>query len=191
MDFSWSQLTTISVERCALPAAEHILRHSASLVDFRGTLGRNFDDYRPGQIPPLMHLESLTLDDRSPNFPGTQKALLDALTTPALRHLALSELELGLDPLSTITSMLSRSKCSLDSLFITYSERDEADYRAAFPLINVITVFKKAMDGPDNEGGEIDEADEGSDDESDERSGDEVDEEGDDEVDEGSGDDTG
>ncbi|KAJ7246233.1 hypothetical protein C8J57DRAFT_1008320, partial [Mycena rebaudengoi] len=110
----WSQLTTISVAVCDTADAAHILRHAVSVVEFRGTLWG--DNERPEQIPPLMHLKTLTLDDELNNHPGTQMLLLDALTTPALQHLTISERELGVDHLATITFALSRSKCYLDSL---------------------------------------------------------------------------
>ncbi|KAJ7257086.1 hypothetical protein C8J57DRAFT_1235361 [Mycena rebaudengoi] len=138
-ELPWSQLTTIFVMVCELSEVTHILRSAVSLVEFRGSL---WDGHNPRQqIPPLimMQLESLTLNDLS-NGPGTQKSLLNGLTTPALRHLTVSERELGHDHLSTITSLLSRSRCSLESLHITHSSWHEVNYRSVFPSIPALNV---------------------------------------------------
>jgi hypothetical protein len=79
-------------------------------------------------------------------FRDSQQLLLDALTTPALQHLSISERELAFNPISTITSFLSRSHCSLDSLHVTHSRRNQAEYRAAFPRIKVIQVLDDDSD---------------------------------------------
>ncbi|KAJ7257093.1 hypothetical protein C8J57DRAFT_1517138 [Mycena rebaudengoi] len=131
-------------ERVSRRRVATILQHAVSLVEFRCSLSAGRDDIEfPDQIPPLMHFKSLTLDHEVANIPGTQKLLLDALTTPSIRHLRVSEDELDSDPFATITSALSRSKCSLHSLHVTRSQHDEADYRAAFPSIKVIKVLKR------------------------------------------------
>jgi hypothetical protein len=86
----WSQLTTISVVACDTADVAHILRHAVSVVELRGTLWG--DNEGSEQVPPLMHLKTLTLDDESNNHKGTLMLLLDALTVPALEHLTISEL---------------------------------------------------------------------------------------------------
>jgi hypothetical protein len=102
------------------------------------------DSIVPEAVSPLTHLESLTIRDRE--CPGTQKLLLDAPTAPALRQLTISEYELGDEPISTITSFLTRSHCSLNSLRVSHSSLQEADYCALFPSINVIEVSTLDVD---------------------------------------------
>ncbi|KAJ7258939.1 hypothetical protein C8J57DRAFT_1073442 [Mycena rebaudengoi] len=139
----WSQLTSINAEEIQLDKAADVLRQATALVNFSCTLWGN--TIVPGAVPPLIHLDSLILHNW--NWLGIQKLLLNALTAPALRHLAISEYELGDEPLSTITAFLSRSCCSLDSLHITQpiflrTSLHKADYRAAFPSIKVIKVSR-------------------------------------------------
>jgi hypothetical protein len=86
-----------------------------------------------------MHLESLILSDSDHSL----HFLLDALTAPALRHLAISgpvnEFG-GAADISFIALFISRSKCSLALLQVTDATLPEVDYRAAFPSIQNITV---------------------------------------------------
>jgi hypothetical protein len=135
----WSQLTSIDIELLTVDGAADILRETTVLVNLRCNLGGGSGAV-PIAIPPLLHLESLTLfsyDKFSSNY---QQLLLDALSTPALQHLSISERDFAFKPISTITSLLSRSHCSLDSLHITNWDFDRGDYRAAFPSIEVIQV---------------------------------------------------
>jgi hypothetical protein len=145
----WSQLTSINAEEMELAKAADILRQATALVSFRCAI------WDPGAVPravpPLVHLRSLILRDNK-NIHGPQKRLLDALTAPTLRHLTISEHELGYDPISTIVAFLSRSRCSLDSLHITHSALP-FDYRAAFPSIKVIKVFNYAKIYSDDDTG--------------------------------------
>jgi hypothetical protein len=98
---------------------------------------------------------------RAPSWYNTQQLLLDAVTAPVLRHLAVIEYELGEDPISTIAAFLSRSYCSLNSLHVTQSSLPEADYRAVFPSIKDIDVSSLDIDYPSDQN---EEEDEGSDD---------------------------
>lgn len=95
-------------------------------------------------MPRLINLEVLNIGDEYNNL-GTQKRLLDALTTPVLRRLAVSEYEIGrADSVSTIASLLSRSQCHLKTLRVHRSLRTETDYRAAFPSVISIKVHVHA-----------------------------------------------
>ncbi|KAJ7257075.1 hypothetical protein C8J57DRAFT_1074686 [Mycena rebaudengoi] len=146
----WSQLTIIDAEMVTPIAAVAILQQARALIGFCCTL---WDDVIvPGAVPPLLHLQSLIIcdvDGLGDNlFQDPQRLLLNALITPALRHLSFSERELGIEPISTITSLLSRSHCSLDSLHVTRSSLPEADYRVAFPSIKAIEL---SMDDSDDE----------------------------------------
>ncbi|KAJ7246495.1 hypothetical protein C8J57DRAFT_1476125 [Mycena rebaudengoi] len=145
----WSQLTSINAVAIELDAAAGILRQATALVKFTCTLW-GYRTVVPAAMPPLIHLESLIIyGDGGRRFP--HKRLLDAVTTPALRHLSICESDLGDEPISDITSLLSRSHCSLDSLHVTHSRRCRANYSAAFPSIKVIKVFKRAEDDSDDD----------------------------------------
>jgi hypothetical protein len=131
----WSQLTCITAEAVCLVYAADILRQATALVDLTCTLYD--DDVVPGTVPPLVHLQSLILHDDEID-PGPQQLLLDVLTTPALRHLTVSERELGDEPISTIATFLSRSHCSLQSLHVNKAHLPKTTYCAAFPSIPII-----------------------------------------------------
>jgi hypothetical protein len=133
----WSQLSSIDADSIIPADAADIMREATVLVNFRCSLWA-FVSRPPRAVPALVHLKSLSIRDGEPSFYDVQKLLLDALTTPALRHLIVSERELGSEPISVIASLISRSHCSLESLRVTHSFLPEADYRAAFPAIGVI-----------------------------------------------------
>jgi hypothetical protein len=156
----WSQLTSIDAVQIAPIAAVAILRQATALVSLRCALWASI--VIPEALPPLLHLRSLIIRDGAKNWPESptnpQKFLLDSLTTPALRHLSISEYDLGAEPISTITSLLSRSHCALDALHITNSSLSEADYRVLFPSIKIIDI--STLDGDESE--EENEENEGS-----------------------------
>jgi hypothetical protein len=132
----WAQLTSISAQMLEPEVAADILRDATALVEFTCTLME--DDIVPDFVPPLVHLQSLILrDDGIDSDP--QKLLLDALTAPALRHLSISERELGHEPISTIAAFLSRSDCysSLQSLHVSKAKLPAIVYRLAFPFISI------------------------------------------------------
>jgi hypothetical protein len=157
----WSQLTSINAETITPAVAADILQEATVLVNLRCSLW-DIDDV-PRPVAPLTHLESLIIGVGENSFDKSQKFLLDALPTPALRHLSVSQRRLGDQPISTITSLLSRSHCSLDPPHITHSSLCEADYHAVLPTIKVIDV--SALDTDDlRDENEEDEEDEGSDD---------------------------
>ncbi|KAJ7257405.1 hypothetical protein C8J57DRAFT_1074416, partial [Mycena rebaudengoi] len=84
----WPQFTSITSENIRPAVAADILREATVLVNFRCSV---WDiGGVPLSVPPLVHLESfIGIGDNS--FHESQKVLLDALTTPALRHLSISE----------------------------------------------------------------------------------------------------
>ncbi|KAJ7259421.1 hypothetical protein C8J57DRAFT_499821 [Mycena rebaudengoi] len=148
----WRQLARISVAMCLVGQSAIILRNAVSLVEFSGILWTDVND--TGIIPPLLHLQSLILVDKGFTWPGIQKRLLDALTAPALQHLTLSERDLAPNPFPTITSLITRSHCSLETLHVTHSSRRRAEFRAVFPSIKVIQISRDTSQDEDSEEGE-------------------------------------
>jgi hypothetical protein len=127
----WSQLTSISAYSLTASECAEILQDSAALRE----LHCNRLEFDPGNllpVAPLRYLHSLNLGGGS----GHQQ-LLKILTTPALQHLTIP------DTLNTvipdITALILRSHCTLESLHIVYTDKEDVTYRAAFPSIPTIT----------------------------------------------------
>ncbi|KAJ7262361.1 hypothetical protein C8J57DRAFT_1183852 [Mycena rebaudengoi] len=136
----WSQLTSISAEFLTSTECTEILQHSAALREFRCDY---VVDDTGNRLPmaPLRHLHSLKLGD------GVgQGELLEALTTPALRHLTIPDSEA--DAIPNVTALILRSHCTLASLRILYTHKEEATYRAAFPSVPIITVAIRSLLSP-------------------------------------------
>ncbi|KAJ7262479.1 hypothetical protein C8J57DRAFT_1719386 [Mycena rebaudengoi] len=136
----WAQLTRIHVSGYDPLAVEDILRAATSLVEFKAIHIRSEDEI-PDDLPPLMYLKTLSfIDDfsRPDRYRNAQELVLDALTAPALRSLAVSERQLGANAISTITSFLSRSQCRLKSLHVSHASLSKAKYCAAFPSVKSI-----------------------------------------------------
>ncbi|KAJ7178148.1 hypothetical protein C8R46DRAFT_1212860 [Mycena filopes] len=62
---------------------------------------------------------------------------LDALTLPALVTLEISEYRH--QPIASLKSLISRSKCSIQELYITYSNASPAAYRLVVPTVDDLT----------------------------------------------------
>ncbi|KAJ7226189.1 hypothetical protein C8J57DRAFT_206720 [Mycena rebaudengoi] len=138
VNLPWAQLTHILARNLFLPVAAQILRQASALVEFTCILKASGDIFGDA-LAPLIHLESLILyvwDGMA-----IQKQVLDALTAPMLRHLTISEHSLGEQLVLTLAAFFSRSGCSLETLRVSDSPRQAADYRVLFPAIAVIDVF--------------------------------------------------
>jgi hypothetical protein len=136
----WSQMTSISIVDMYPYECADILRYAVCLVYFSGA---TIQERNPTNVPPVLphtQLESLMLGDSDYSL----HLLLDALTTPALRHLTISGPTTDdwgrPGDLDFVISFISRSRCSLASLQVTDATLPEADYHAAFPSIQSITL---------------------------------------------------
>lgn len=94
-------------------------------------------------IKPLLHLESLVFATQSrfrlaPVGPGPN--FISKLTLPALRKLYVPEEGLGPNPGTPLVSLISRSGCSLQELYITGFSQFGSFYRTFFSSIPTVTV---------------------------------------------------
>ncbi|KAJ7279652.1 hypothetical protein C8J57DRAFT_1125405 [Mycena rebaudengoi] len=139
----WSQLTRLSADLLFASECAEILQHARALVDFSTNMCDDEDEGALSSLKPLECLQSLRLGDlRWCSYP-TQRRILDALTTPVLRHLQISERlsAAGGDTFSTVAALISRSHCTLASLQVFHALLPEASYRTALPSIPTITLF--------------------------------------------------
>ncbi|KAJ7720774.1 hypothetical protein B0H16DRAFT_380985 [Mycena metata] len=91
---------------------------------------------RPSQNVTQQSLSTVILrgdlpDDLPWNF-------LDILTFPALRKLEIGEFLLQQDPIGLLQSFVSRSRCSLQELYLNASDLDIESYRVALPTVGSI-----------------------------------------------------
>ncbi|KAJ7805963.1 hypothetical protein B0H13DRAFT_1743983 [Mycena leptocephala] len=129
----WIQLTSLTCYYGFPVDCRRILQQTVNLVHGELHLWVNpNENFQPRPDISLPRLESLVLDPNGHTVPE----LLDALVVPALRRLHLLELNLGSNPIESLTSFISRSSCNLQEVRITgRRSEDEDSYRHAFPSI--------------------------------------------------------
>ncbi|KAJ7279592.1 hypothetical protein C8J57DRAFT_1570449 [Mycena rebaudengoi] len=139
----WSQLTHLCADLLFAAECAEILQYAGALVHFSTNMCDDEDEGALAPLKPLEYLQSLRLGDLKRCSCPTQRRILDGLTTPALRHLQISEQlsAAGGDTFSTVTALISRSQCRLASLQVFHAVLPEASYRAALPSIPTITLF--------------------------------------------------
>ncbi|KAJ7028935.1 hypothetical protein C8F04DRAFT_48654 [Mycena alexandri] len=97
-------------------------------------------------VPAHLHLQNLTLHVSDMTRVEVDLSdLLSKLTLPALRTLQLPESYMPLDPLPTLESFISRSRCSLDELLIEDASLPEVHYREALSSIGMITLNQRLI----------------------------------------------
>ncbi|KAJ7659347.1 hypothetical protein DFH06DRAFT_1195535 [Mycena polygramma] len=132
IEFPWGQLTSLALNRVFLYECFPVLKQTFSLVhcDLRlfGTeVGA--DD----SIITLPCLESLALIDPSDD---EVNECLRFFIAPALRSLQTSENFLGSDPIDSLESFISASRCTLQAVCMTGEITVSRDaYREAFPSV--------------------------------------------------------
>ncbi|KAK7018496.1 F-box domain-containing protein [Favolaschia claudopus] len=127
----WSQLTTLALHTISLESCAPILAKVTSLSEC--SLDLYIDDVNYIANPDIMlpRLKSLTV-----NGDESMNAFLNSFTLPLLSKLDVCEKLLGPDPISSLTTFISRSECKLQYLRISSIKSDSAiSYSAAFPSI--------------------------------------------------------
>ncbi|KAJ7483400.1 hypothetical protein FB451DRAFT_1439379 [Mycena latifolia] len=136
--FPWSQVTVLDVNAMARHECTQILTHAVALVHCRiGIhLGRNPNAGQP--IPSAVVLPFLETLVFTCVFPDALGALFNTLTFPALRRLQVMEFCLRPDPVHTLASFISRSRCNLQELYITYCGLPSDRYLGALPPVPIL-----------------------------------------------------
>ncbi|KAJ7334680.1 hypothetical protein DFH08DRAFT_879093 [Mycena albidolilacea] len=137
IDLPWGQLTSIRIDSLTMPDCLLILSLASSLVTCRfewqnanGPLA---------VVPPLLHLKSFIL--RSYGEPSTN--VLRHLTTPALVHLEVEELDLDI-----WSAFLARSRCALDHLTVVGTGWTSAMYRQCLDDLPSLSELEVRQVGP-------------------------------------------
>ncbi|KAJ7150448.1 hypothetical protein C8R43DRAFT_1127926 [Mycena crocata] len=132
----WEQLTSLTLECVYPPECTPILLQTCSLVHC--TLKLVQDDtnaIQPDVKLPLLESLSLVVDDGAE---GSE--YLGTFIVPVLRKLQVSEEYIRPDPVTALTSFVSKSGCKLQEVYITgWRSTSEELYRNALPLVSKIT----------------------------------------------------
>ncbi|KAJ7700909.1 hypothetical protein B0H16DRAFT_1902879 [Mycena metata] len=105
----WEQLTTLNLRYASVAECVQTLALVPNLVQFTANVASSGS---PIHAPPLAHLASLILR----GSPPLSSYLLDFLTLPALRRLELNFH--GSQPVTSLPSLIARSRCSLRRLSV-------------------------------------------------------------------------
>ncbi|KAK7055833.1 hypothetical protein R3P38DRAFT_3170493 [Favolaschia claudopus] len=116
----WSQLTSLGLLRAFPEECIPILQCTPNLVHCELDIVIN-DDFIPEEIQ-LPHLESLVIT--TPETEREEFAVINGFVAPALRRLNISRYQLGMSATDTLTSLFSRSGCSLEGLRVTDASPD-------------------------------------------------------------------
>ncbi|KAJ7483423.1 hypothetical protein FB451DRAFT_1129314 [Mycena latifolia] len=141
--FPWSQITVLVVHVIALHQYASVLNQAVNLVHCSLGFFPSLTTPEPQSLSAIAHpcLETLI-------FTGLSNAagILDTSTLPALRRLQAKETILGPDPVGTLVSFVSRSRCHLQELSISTLRRPSNWYLTALPSVDVF-MFDRNLDG--------------------------------------------
>ncbi|KAJ7507102.1 hypothetical protein B0H11DRAFT_1849618 [Mycena galericulata] len=142
----WSQLTVLFVHWISTGDCANVLKQAINLIYCQLCIFDVEANFNSSDIT-LPQLETLRL---RMSF-GSETTFLDALTLPALRNLQLQEHFILPNPVSTLVSLVTRSRCTLQELSIPGSSVSSELYQAAIPSL-VSFIFHQ--DDWDSEGNE-------------------------------------
>ncbi|KAJ7439487.1 hypothetical protein FB451DRAFT_1059562 [Mycena latifolia] len=155
----WSQLTVLTVDAMSPDDCAQILNQALSLVHcnpFLGLFPETQVDYSWSNIT-LPYLENFMLTFCSPRHAAhiLRRSLLDHLTLPALRRLHVMEVLIRPSPLTTLESLITRSRCNLQELFVSNSALSSDLYHNALPSVAWL-IIDQAVDVQDRLWGDSD-----------------------------------
>ncbi|KAK7017592.1 F-box domain-containing protein [Favolaschia claudopus] len=136
----WSQLTTLALHTITPENCVPILEKVTNLSECSLDLYIGNENYIADPHIMLPHLKSLKA-----NGDGSMNTLLDSFTLPLLSKLDVCEKLLGPNPISPLTTFISRSECKLQCLRISCMQAGSATYSAAFPSIQEL-IFETEKD---------------------------------------------
>ncbi|KAK7008209.1 F-box domain-containing protein [Favolaschia claudopus] len=116
----WSQLTSLGLRRAFPEECIPILQCAPNLVHCELHIVTN-EDFIPEEIQ-LLQLESLVIT--TPENNREEFVVINSFIAPALRRLDISRYQLGMSATDTLTSLFSRSGCSLEELRVTDASPD-------------------------------------------------------------------
>ncbi|KAJ7672404.1 hypothetical protein DFH06DRAFT_1319828 [Mycena polygramma] len=123
--FPWSQLTVLFVGGIRALPCVHILHQLVNVTSCRFRLSFDWDAGSAADVVPrvvtLPYLDILILEAGMP-YRLTPHSILETLSLPALRQLNVSRNVFG--PVSVVTSLISRSGCSIEELCISGTDPD-------------------------------------------------------------------
>ncbi|KAJ7080560.1 hypothetical protein C8R43DRAFT_343377 [Mycena crocata] len=132
----WAQLTSLTLHNVYPSECTPVLLQTFNLVHCQ----LNLVEDNPEPIQPdinLLCLESLILGDYAEDPDAEPTKYLGTFIAPALRKLEVSEMFIGTDHVTQLTSFVAKSGCNLQEIRITGHKRStpEALYRNALPLV--------------------------------------------------------
>ncbi|KAK7014295.1 F-box domain-containing protein [Favolaschia claudopus] len=135
----WSQLTSLTLSWIYPEHCMSILRKTARLE--RCTLLLWMQDEPENEfvvdlVLPCLETLEVEVDE------GVHVNLMQGLVAPALHYLRLPESFLGSNPIKSLESFISRSRCHIDKLQVTEASVSHNAYRNAFPSIPDVNVEK-------------------------------------------------
>jgi len=137
--FAWHLLTDLDLESFYIDETLEILRQAGNLVhlNLRRILGGDDSHMLPSERIVMSSLSSLTLvNDKVTDL----STLLDKITLPELRKLSYSGDGITHAPCLSLSSVLGRSSCALESLSLKQCTVVDGDYEI---LLNCISSLKE------------------------------------------------
>ncbi|KAJ7717706.1 hypothetical protein B0H16DRAFT_1897838 [Mycena metata] len=137
--YPWSQLTSFTGHSILPHLCADILARALNLTYCNMFIYAESEDEVIQTVQNVTHqtLSSLILRGYIPgNMPWK---FLDNLTLPALRNLEIRQGLLHGDPIDLLKSLISRSRCSIQELYMPYSPDPSLEsYRRAWPTVSIV-----------------------------------------------------
>jgi len=148
LQFSWNQLTSVTVESIYFEDIMQIFQHASQMTDCRIISLRDDRDFRP-RIPPIIHQRLKTLSLSHGKDDGAIDLLLGSLILPCLQAFHATKMM----PLKYLSALVHRSSCPLTTITfnLTAEYRRYGEYRlfdGMQPLPGVTNLVVYNVEGP-------------------------------------------